>query len=326
MPVYVAVETGIGMGENFLTQGIITETALHDHLETWLEAFLVDRKAQNLSNGTISFYRKKLLLLTEFCETQAISKVSQLTPDVLRRWLMWLATRGHNPGGIHACYRTLRTFARWYWQETDQAGNPPTAKVKAPKVAIELLEPVELPQVDALLSACDSTFAGFRDRAIFLTLLDTGARANELLNLDLDDCNLATGESIIRRGKGGKSRTVFFSQATRRAIRAYLKNRSDNLPALFVTEAGTRLTYWGLRTMLTRRAKQAGIEPPTLHSFRRAFALGALRAGVDVFSLQTLMGHADLQVLRRYLAQTTDDLREAHNKIGLVNQLKNRRK
>ena len=49
-----------------------------------------------------------------------------------------------------------------------------------------------------------------------------------------------------------------------------------------------------------------------LHSFRRAFALHCLRQGMDIFGLQKLMGHSDLSVLQRYLAQTGDDLRRAH--------------
>ena len=75
------------------------------------------------------------------------------------------------------------------------------------------------------------------------------------------------------------------------------------------------MTYWGLRQIVRRRSSAAKVETPTLHSFRRAFALNMLRAGVDIFSLQKLMGHADLQVLRRYLAQTTDDIAAAH-RIG----------
>ena len=69
---------------------------------------------------------------------------------------------------------------------------------------------------------------------------------------------------------------------------------------------------------MRRRASQVGIETPSLHSFRRAFALNMLRAGVDIFSLQKLMGHADLQVLRRYLAQTDEDTLEAHRRGGQV--------
>jgi site-specific recombinase XerD len=91
-----------------------------------------------------------------------------------------------------------------------------------------------------------------------------------------------------------------------------MRHRSDNHPALWVTDDSERLEYNGLRGILVRRAKQAGIKAPTLHSFRRAFAINMLRAGVDVFSLQKLMGHADLQVLRRYLAQTTEDIAQAH--------------
>ena len=64
--------------------------------------------------------------------------------------------------------------------------------------------------------------------------------------------------------------------------------------------------------ILTRRAKLADVKAPSLHSFRRAFAINMLRAGVDVFSLQKLMGHADLQVLRRYLEQTTEDISQVH--------------
>jgi len=69
-----------------------------------------------------------------------------------------------------------------------------------------------------------------------------------------------------------------------------------------------------LRSMVQRRARAAGVRAPGLHDFRRAFALLALRGGVDLVSLQRLMGHSGLDVLRRYLAQTEADLRAAHAK------------
>ena len=76
---------------------------------------------------------------------------------------------------------------------------------------------------------------------------------------------------------------------------------------------GERLTCTGLRLLLRRRAVVAGLkEIPSPHDFRRAFALIMLRNGVDVFALQKLMGHSDLQVLRRYLAQTDQDIQTAH--------------
>ncbi len=72
---------------------------------------------------------------------------------------------------------------------------------------------------------------------------------------------------------------------------------------------------------MRRRAKRANVPAPTLHSFRRAFALACLRGKMDVYSLQRLMGHADLTMLRRYLAQTVEDVRKAHARSGPVDRL-----
>jgi site-specific recombinase XerD len=187
-------------------------------------------------------------------------------------------------------------------------------KVKPPKVNLSSLEPISLEDVRALIETCEhGTFAGERDRAVLLFLLDTGARAQETCNVKLEDANLNTGEVTIRSGKGGKSRTVFLGRMTRRAVRAYLRERNDHCQALFVSKRGDHLTYDGLLQLLERRWKRSGIaKRPSLHDFRRAFALNMLRNGVDVFSLQRLLGHSDLQVMRRYLAQNDQDSHLAH--------------
>jgi integrase/recombinase XerD len=73
---------------------------------------------------------------------------------------------------------------------------------------------------------------------------------------------------------------------------------------------------------MRRLADRADLPTPSIHSFRRYFALEMLRSGVDVFSLQLLMGHADIQVLRRYLKQTNNDTFEAHLKGSPVDKYK----
>jgi integrase/recombinase XerD len=81
---------------------------------------------------------------------------------------------------------------------------------------------------------------------------------------------------------------------------------------------GERLTYWGLRQIFRRRAGKAGEKVPGLHDFRRYFALECLRSGMNIYELQHLIGHADLQVLRRYLAITDQDTEQAHRRAGPV--------
>jgi integrase/recombinase XerC len=285
-----------------------------DYLRILIESFLVDRKAQDLSGETIQFYQKKLKYFSKYCEDQAVTQVSQLTPDLLRRYLLELGER-HNPGGVHACFRTLRTLLLWIGQEEimPMDWKNPIYKVKPPKVPNELLDPISLEDVNALVATCKYSFSGVRDKAMILGLLDTGARAQEFLNLNLEDIEMATGAAVIRQGKGRKPRMVFLGRKTLRSIRAYFRFRRDTHSALWVSIHGERMTYTALRCLLRRRAQLAGLEEiPTPHDFRRAFALIMLRNGVDVFALQKLMGHSDLQVLRRYLAQTDQDIQTAH--------------
>jgi len=81
------------------------------------------------------------------------------------------------------------------------------------------------------------------------------------------------------------------------------------------------LEYGGLRAILTRRAERTGINQASLHSFRRAFALNCLKNVMDIYTLQKLMGHADLQILRRYLKQTDQDIQEAHRRASPVDSM-----
>jgi len=154
-----------------------------------------------------------------------------------------------------------------------------------------------------------------------LSLLDTGTRAGEFLEINLADINQAMGDILIRAGKGGKPRTVFIGKHTKKSIRRYLRLRSDNSPALWVTNlyhGSQRLTYWGLRSMVIRRSEKAEINPSSLHDFRRAFAIAMLREGVDIFTLAKLMGHSSIDVLKHYLKQTTEDTALAHHRHGPV--------
>ena len=285
-----------------------------DYLAILIESFLIDRRSQGLSPETIDFYTKKLKYFLKYCEGQALTQLSQLTSDQIRRYVLELSET-HNPGGVHACFRPLRTLLYWVEDEEimPQGWKNPIRRVKAPKLPTEPIEPIHIEDINSLLKTCKSNYSGVRDKAMMLSLLDTGARAKELLNINLEDVELATGSVLIRQGKGRKPRMVFLGRKTIRAIRAYLRSRRDNNPALWVSIHGDRMTYAALRCLLRRRAYLVGLnEIPTPHDFRRAFALVMLRSGVDIFALQKLMGHSDLQVLRRYLAQTDQDIHTAH--------------
>ncbi|MCD4673813.1 MAG: phage integrase N-terminal SAM-like domain-containing protein [Anaerolineaceae bacterium] len=114
-------------------------------------AFFVDRRAQAVSQGTITFYQKKLKRFITFCESRAVTQIPELTPNDIRLYLLQLQEEGHNPGGVHAYYRALRAFLLWYEDEFEPENwKNPIRKVKAPRVPIEPLDPVELSTVKKL--------------------------------------------------------------------------------------------------------------------------------------------------------------------------------
>jgi integrase/recombinase XerD len=291
-----------------------------DWLEDWAIEFIKAKKIEGLSPNTLRIYTQQLKHFLTFCEGQMLEQVSEVKSSDIRNFLQWLEDKGRNPGGRHIAYRILKTFFRWFDLEAEPENwRNPITKVKAPKLIEEPLEPIDVKVVGLMLDTCGSSFLGTRNRAILLFLLDTGLRARELLSINLEDVNLVTGNILVRKGKGSKPRTVFIGKETKRAVRAYLRERADILEALWVTDdQKRRLAYGGLRALLKRHARLARVGTPTAHAFRRAFAINMLRNGTDLVTLARLMGHSNLKVLQRYLKQLSGDLQEAHRRASPV--------
>jgi integrase/recombinase XerD len=291
-------------------------------LKAWIDAFLRDCQVRDLSPFTIEYYRAQLANFQTFAKSNDVIEVTQVTADLLRMYLLDLEATRHNAGGRHAKYRAVRAFLYWWEREAEpEDWNNPLAKVKPPKVTHEPIDPVPIEDIRAMLATCGDDFTAYRDKAMILCLLDTGARVREFLALNVEDVDLIGGGVVIRRGKGKKPRVVFLGKRSRKGLRAYLKLRTDETPALWVTGPGDRLAVSSLQGMLQRRAKLAGVPSPSPHDFRRACALLMLRAGVDLITLARLMGHTTLEVLRLYLAQTSDDLQAAHAKASPVDRM-----
>ena len=284
----------------------------------WAEQFMIDRKVRGVSEGTVHFYEDKLNTFFRYCDSQMIQTFDQLDASAVRQYLMWLKDTGHNPGGINACYRTLRAFLIWYSLENEPDGwRNPIDLVKSPKVPTEVLKPIEPEVVIKMMNACEKgTFYGDRDLAMIAILFDTGMRHLELLELEVSDFNTTDRSILIKNGKGGKSRTVYAGSETARILRNWLKHRTDNVEAMWVSDKGNKMTYNSTRHVIRRLAMKIGIDEPGFHEFRRAYAINSLRKGIDIISLQRLMGHSDLSILNRYLKQESGDLKLAHDRTS----------
>ena len=313
------------MTTNFLlTQR--TKNALHIefNLKIWVESFLESKRAENLADGTIRFYEHKLKRFAEYCESNGVNTIPEITTDLIRQFFLYIAENGSNSGNVHAHFRAVKCFLRWFENEDeiDRFRNP-IKKVKAPKNPERILDPVPLDDVSALISTCKvSTFTGVRNKALLMALLDTATRANEFLNIKMDDIDLVTGAVLIREGKGRKARIVAVTNKTRKFIRKYLRLRTDNIPYLWVSDENEQLSYDGLREVLRYVAIKAHIPAPTIHSFRRAYSINYLMNGGDLVSLARYLGHSNLATVQKYVKFLPEQILAKHSQFSPVNQLK----
>ena len=296
-------------------------------LEEALEAFLLDCRARRLAPSTVEIYEEKLRRFFKWAEKEGLTMLADVDAHRLRRFLLWLDEVGHNAGGQHIHARALRAWLNFL--EADGILEvSPMRRVRMPKLPKPLPRVLTEGDIDAMLAAAGND----RDKAIILALLDTGARVSEFVALNVGDVDTA-GAVKIHHGKGDKARTVFLGYRALRALRRYLWQREDaTAPAspLWASfrnpETGERMTTNAVRQMLKRVAARADVAKANPHAFRATFALWSLRSGMDIYTLARLMGHADIAVLKHYLALAETDLAEAHRQHGPVDSYLKRKR
>lgn len=287
-----------------------------------LAGFLASCKARNLSQETVNYYRHRLTAFRNFLESkEPTPAATEVTPSDIREFLTVELERNSPTTASHS-HCALSAFYRHLEREGCVKVNP-MERVEKPKRRKVIIQTVTAAQVEALLRTCGRDFYGVRDKALLLTLLDSGLRASELCGLKLDDVNLEEQTALVL-GKGDKERIVPFGASVKAALVSYLNRRGDDHGPMFVNHYGDTLTRYGLRDMVIRRGQEADIKGVrmSLHTLRHTFAVSYLRNGGDVFSLQKLLGHSDLTMTRRYAELSEQDVLEKHRRFSPMDGLK----
>jgi site-specific recombinase XerC len=132
------------------------KNARQENILDWANQFYQSKKVEGVSLCTLPFYKQQLGHFLKYCDAQVLSSIEDITPNVIRQFLLWHEETGHNAGGLHAAFRVLRTFLLWYESEAEPDGwINPIHKVKAPKLAVQPLVPVEVEDVSALVKTCN---------------------------------------------------------------------------------------------------------------------------------------------------------------------------
>ena len=240
--------------------------------------------------------------------------VREITTSEIFDFLSYLANdRNPEPDspapdlGISASSRArklsaIKSFYKYLTVRTKQLTENPVADLEYPKLRKSLPKYLTLDQASRLLQ-CVSGVNEKRDYAILMLFLNCGIRRSELVGLNVADVY----EDRIRViGKGNKERFVYFGSACRKAIDAYIVERNklvltDNR-ALFGSRNGNRISVTAVHRLVEKALKQAGLDSTqfSAHKLRHTAATMMLSGGVDVKTVQEVLGHENLNTTQIY--------------------------
>lgn len=282
---------------------------------------------QNRSQKTIANYHHYLMRLSDYAGD---IQISDITPELIRKWRLWLNRLGTNTSDELQKTTTnyhliaLRSFLKYCAKRDIPALSP--EKIELARVSRQQVTFLTPEEMERLFAGPDiSKLAGMRDRAILELLYSSGLRVSELTNLNRDHINLKRREFMVR-GKGQKDRPVFISPEAADWIQKYIDMRTDKAPALFIQLGGAkkpdlhgnylRLTPRSVQRMVNKYALLAGItKHVSPHTLRHSYATDLLMNGADLRSVQAMLGHSNISTTQIYTHVTDQHLKDVHNKF-----------
>jgi site-specific recombinase XerD len=282
----------------------LTTAAVLDLLPDWELAMV----AENKSPHTIKVYVGSVRHYLTWTDAHGHAPMELGT---LNQWVAGALAVGRSGSTAAARLTAMRRITAWLIA-TGRLTDDPFRGAKYPKVHTRLVKPLTDEELSALLRTCevdddalpDVQLWHRRDEAIIRVMLETAIRKGEVMALELGDIDLDDGLVTIRHGKGGKSRNVPIGPYATRALRAYLRHRTDHplatTPQLWVGTRGRPMGYEGLRNTLRRRAQRAGIEGFHPHRLRHTAAHRWLAKGGSEVGLMAVAGWSRTDMLIRY--------------------------
>ncbi len=305
------------------------------HIPNFLDFCEVEK---GLSPVTTKNYHNFLKVFINWLKEQkkSLLRPHELTPEHIWQYRLYLSRKNDLKGKYikkttqNYYLIALRNMLN-YFAEKDIISLP-SDKIKLPKITDKdkKIKFLRFDQLEKLMSMPDtSKTEGLRDRAILEILFSTGMRVSELTSLNIRSFNIENLEKnnfieqeLSISGKGGSTRTIYFSASALKWLAQYLKTRKDMNTPLFINykkdkdDDEHRLTPRSVERIVRKYAVMAGLPvDATPHTLRHSFATDLLEHGADVRSVQELLGHKNIVTTQIYTHVTNPHLKDIHKRF-----------
>ena len=287
-----------------------------DDFEKYLS---INRK---MSENTIEAYGRDIDAYARFLATRG-KELNEATNTDVVAYLMDLKSSGKSRSTVNRKLASLRIFYK-FMISSGRLTEDPTEEIRSPKIARKDIDYISYEDVLKLLEMPDDSIKGKRDRALFEVLYATGVRVSEIIEMRLADVNLRMG-FVSCSGTHGRARIVPMGIPAKEALTDYLEHSrsimlkdqdpDDPSSMLFVNYLGEPMTRQGFWKILKQYGEKAGIEEKlTPQTLRNSFAMHMVQNGIDIKSLQELMGHEDISATQVYFGEQKNRIKDVYDR------------
>lgn len=272
-----------------------------------IDLFIAAKRVEGCSEKSLKYYSVTISTMLQ----EVGKEIRHILTDDLRLYLTeYQAKRDSSKVTIDNIRRILSSFFSWL-EDEDYILKSPVRRIHKVKTTASIKEIYTDEELELMRDNCESV----RDLAIIDLLASTGMRVGEMVLLDREDIDFTERECIVL-GKGDKERPVYFDARTKLHLMAYLNERTDDNPALFVSLKAPydRLQIGGVEVRIREMGLKLGIKKSHPHKFRRTLATTAIDKGMPIEQVQRLLGHQRIDTTMMYAQVKQSNVKIAHRK------------
>lgn len=289
--------------------------------------FILDQRVRGNSISTLDYYSFALGLFLTFVGQDR--NVSELTLQLCKQYYIHLIEdKTVNSVSIQSYIRGLRSFLRWLY-DNEYIDVNICDKFKLPKATRKVIDVLSDEEIDKLLAALEGQeWLTVRNRLIVALMLDSGLRLNEVVTLRRSCVHLKE-RFLIVTGKGDKQRVVPFGEFTANTISEYLAvtDSAAYTDTLIIKVSETLCGFEGItqatiKNMFRRLKARSGIPRLYPHLLRHTFATRYLENGGNIYSLQQILGHTSLDMVKKYVHLSSSRIRADFPRFSPLDNIK----
>lgn len=273
----------------------------------YLQMFIDAKRIEGCSDRTLGYYQVTVEHLLQTVDIE----VRKMTTDDLRSYLAdYQQINNCSKVTVDNIRRNLSSFFSWL-EEEDYILKSPMRRIHKIKTKQQVKEIISDEMIEKMRDNCKTK----RDLAIIDLLYSTGIRVGELVRLNISDIDFEERECVVY-GKGDKERRVYFDAKAKLHLQNYIKSRTDDNPALFVTLDAPydRLKISGVEIRMRELGRKLNITKIHPHKFRRTMATRAIDKGMPIEQVQKILGHSQIGTTMQYAIVNQNNVKASHRR------------